>query len=255
MSHLVITIDGPAASGKGTLSRAVAAHFGLPQLDVGILYRTVGLMILRDGCDLEDHSAILTTLRRLKEKLRDVDAIHRLANDPDLRLQETGKAASVIASYPKTNASMASIVRLLARNLSPYSDDLRGCVADGRCGGTYFFPKAAIKFFITADIGVRAYRRWVQLSRIGVAAREADVMEEIRARDEIDTNRPFASLAIPDDAFVIETTMLSIDDVVEIAVGVASKKIESLGLKVFPCRPLSPLTVQPPASKAPLPVG
>jgi cytidylate kinase len=189
--HWIIAIDGPAAAGKGTLARRLAAHFGLPYLDTGLLYRAVGRRVVDRGESPTDTAAA----ERAALDLRPADL-----ERTDLRGPEADAAAAAVASVPGVRAALLDFQRSFGA--------AEGAVLDGRDIGTVVFPEAHLKLFITARTVARAHRRWLELRDRGVAADPADVEREIRARDQQDADRAIAPLRPADDAVVIDTTAL-----------------------------------------------
>jgi len=192
---MIIAIDGPAASGKGTIAKLVAAHYGLAHLDTGSLYRAVARDTLAIGGDPADPSAALASARGLDPSTLD---------DPELRAPGVGEAASIVAKHPEVRDELLAYQRNFARAKS-------GAVLDGRDIGTVICPDAGVKLFVTATAGERARRRYFELRQAGVAISEADVVVDIRRRDERDENRAAAPLRRAADAYLLDTTNLAID--------------------------------------------
>ncbi len=190
-----IAIDGPAAAGKGTLSKAVAAHFGFGHLDTGLLYRAVGAKML-DGVEPVAAAQAL-----------DVTDLDR----PDLRSAAVAEAASKVAVIAEVRAALVDFQRAFARRAG-------GAVMDGRDIGTVICPEAEVKLFVTASAEVRAKRRFLELADSGTTY-EA-VLEDVRARDERDMTRAEAPLKPADDALTIDTSALSIEEAVAQAIAV-----------------------------------
>ena len=186
-----VAIDGPAAAGKGTISRAVAERFGFAHLDTGILYRAVGRRVL-DGDPAELAAA---TLR------------HRDIARNDLRTQAVAEAASQVAAMPEVRAALVAFQREFARRDG-------GAVLDGRDIGTVICPKAEVKIFVTASAEIRAWRRYDELVASGQAADFDAVLEEVRARDARDMGRADAPLKAAEDAVTLDTSALSIEEAV-----------------------------------------
>lgn len=195
MSPFTIAIDGPAAAGKGTISKAVAAHFDLAHLDTGLLYRAVGARMLQG----EDPIAVAQTL-----------AAGDLEN-PALRTAEVAQAASKVAAIPDVRAALLEFQRAFARRSG-------GAVLDGRDIGTVICPQAEVKLFVTASAEVRAQRRLAELTERGFETNYDSVLEDVRARDHRDTNRADAPLKPAEDAVVVDTSEMSIADAVAKAV-------------------------------------
>lgn len=194
MTRLVIAIDGPAAAGKGTLARRIAAHLGLPYLDTGLLYRAVGRRVLDRGAD--PHDAAIAAAEALALDPADLDR-------PDLRGPASDAAASAVAAIPPVRAALLDFQRSFGR--------ARGAVLDGRDIGTVVFPEADVKLFVTASPEERARRRFLELRGRGIAADRDQVLAEIRDRDAQDANRPVAPLKPAPDAITIDTTALDAD--------------------------------------------
>lgn len=208
----VIAIDGPAASGKGTLARRVSQTLGYALLDTGALYRAVGLAMLRAGTDLRDAERATATARAL-----DAAQIRDLTADPALRQDATAQAASIVSAYPGVRQALLDFQRGFA---ATPPDGAAGSVLDGRDIGTVICPDAPVKLFVTASVEVRATRRFKEL---GGAEKGVDfdaVLADMRARDERDTTRAFAPLVPAEDAVVLDTSDLDADAAFEAAMRV-----------------------------------
>jgi cytidylate kinase len=197
-----VAIDGPAASGKGTIARAVARHFGFAHLDTGLLYRAVGALML-DGAEP------VAAARALRPE--------DLAR-PDLRGAAVARAASQVASIPEVRAALLDFQRAFARRDG-------GAVLDGRDIGTVICPEAEVKLFVTASDGVRAERRLAELVAAGHAATLDEVLADLRDRDRRDSERSAAPMRAAEDAVALDTTTLSI----EAAVDRALRAVEAAG--------------------------
>jgi cytidylate kinase len=190
-----IAIDGPAASGKGTISRALAAHFGFAHLDTGLLYRAVGARML-EGAEP------IAAARALQAGALEDDA---------LRLPAVAEAASKVAAIPEVRAALVDFQRAFARRAG-------GAVLDGRDIGTVICPEAEAKLFVTASAEVRAERRFAELRGKGVETDLAAVLEDVRARDARDAGRADAPMRAAEDAVLVDTSTMSIADAVARAV-------------------------------------
>jgi CMP/dCMP kinase len=200
---LVIAIDGPAASGKGTLARGLARRFGLAHLDTGKLYRATGLGVIEAG----DDPAISIAAEKAARNLD----FSRLA-DPRLNDEDVARAASVVAAIPAVRAALLGLQRVFAHNPPPPA---RGAVLDGRDIGTVVCPDASIKLFLVATTESRAFRRVKELRERGAAAIYDDVLQDMRERDARDSERRVAPLTAAPDAITIDTTLLDADQVFE----------------------------------------
>lgn len=211
---MIIAIDGPAASGKGTLGKRIAAHYGLAHLDTGKLYRAVARDTLARRGDPSDAEAALAAAKALDPKTLD-----------DLALIDSklGEAASIVASHPEVRKELLAYQRALARRKP-------GAVLDGRDIGTVICPDAEVKLFVTATPEERARRRYRELIQAGMGVSEAEVLADIRRRDERDKGRATAPLRRAEDAVLLDTTNLDIDaafraaiDLVDAAMGHAGQ--------------------------------
>jgi cytidylate kinase len=206
---MIIAVDGPAASGKGTIARALARHFGLPHLDTGLLYRAVALNLLRWGGDPESEFA----------SLRACDFSQINFDDPELKSETVGGIASRISVYPLVRAALVDRQRSFATQLG-------GAVLDGRDIGTVIAPEAEVKLFVTADPEVRAKRRCEELARLGRTVRLEDVLIDLRARDARDANRAAAPLHMAEDAILLDTSNMAIDAAVQRAIALVAAQVE-----------------------------
>ena len=209
IGHVVIAVDGPAASGKGTLARRLAAELGYAYLDTGLLYRAVGLILIRQGLDPADENAAA-------EAAIVFDAATADFNDLALRDEETSKAAGIVAAFPAVRAALVDVQRRFAANPPGSAEGgaqsgARGAVLDGRDIGTVICPDADYKFFIEADIEERARRRVKELRDRGDTVMLHLVLQEMKERDERDRTRAVAPLAPAADASVVNTTNLNAD--------------------------------------------
>jgi CMP/dCMP kinase len=192
---MIIAIDGPAASGKGTIGKCIAAHYGLAYLDTGTLYRAVARDTLARGGDPADAIEALKSAKALDTRTLD---------DPGLRKPGLGEAASLVAKHPEVRKELLAYQRSFARAKS-------GAVLDGRDIGTVIWPDADVKIFVTATPEERARRRYLELKQAGIAISEAEVLSDIRRRDERDKHRAAAPFRKAPDAHLLDTTNLDID--------------------------------------------
>lgn len=209
----VVAIDGPAASGKGTLARRLAERFGFAHLETGALYRASALLILDQGGDPADTPTAVAAARRVSP---------HLLSDPRLRGEDVTRAASIIAADPEVRRSLLDFQRDFAAHPPMPA---RGAILDGRDIGSVVCPAANVKLFVTADAEVRARRRLDELRACGSSAIYQDVLQELKDRDRRDTKRAAAPMAVPIDATIIDTTALDIDAAVERASQIVARAL------------------------------
>jgi CMP/dCMP kinase len=201
---MIIAIDGPAASGKGTLGKRLAQHYGYRHLDTGVIYRAVAKMLLDQGFELTDEArAVATAMALDPEKF----------GDPELKSQRIGDAASVVSAIPSVREALISFQRAFAA-------DPPGAVLDGRDIGTVICPNADVKIFVVADPKVRARRRTLEARGRGEEADEALVLADIIRRDERDRNRAAAPLKAAADAHILDNSKLDIEGGVAAAIAI-----------------------------------
>jgi CMP/dCMP kinase len=194
VSAFIIAVDGPAASGKGTISTMLGKAYGLPVLDTGLLYRAVGVTLARQGGDLGDDVAAAAVASRID--------VRRLT-DPDFRALGSGEAASRVAAYPAVRDALYTLQRAFAAQPG-------GAVIDGRDIGTVIAPDAPAKLYVTATPRERARRRFLQLTLAGGAVTYEDVLDDIVRRDDRDAGRADAPMRQADDAVLLDTTEMTI---------------------------------------------
>lgn len=205
---MIIAIDGPAASGKGTLAIKVAQHFRLPHLDTGLLYRAVARLVCDRGQALQDEQAAM-------KAAREIDA--RLLSDTRLRDRSMGEGASVVAAFPGVREALVDYQKHFAAQ-SP------GAVLDGRDIGTVICPDADVKLFVTASVEERAKRRFKELSGKGEAVSYEGILSDLEKRDRRDASRSTAPLKAAEDAILIDTTNLGPNETLTTALSVIEKK-------------------------------
>jgi cytidylate kinase len=210
---MIVAIDGPAASGKGTLAKRLAAHFGLHHLDTGLLYRAVARDVQRQGGALDDPAAAAGAAR-------DLDPAS--LEDEGLRGPGAGEAASIVARIPEVREALRAFQRGFAARPP-------GAVLDGRDIGTVVCPKADIKIYVTATPEERARRRYLEMQGRGEAATYEGVLAEIRRRDERDASRDASPMRPAADAFLLDTSNLDIEAAFDTAVGVILRKAGQRG--------------------------
>ena len=205
---LVIAVDGPAASGKGTIARSLATHFGLPHMDTGLLYRAVALNLWRWGGDPANEF----------EALRACGDLGFDPDDPELRTEPVSQFASAVSVYPSVRTALLERQQDFARQEG-------GAVLDGRDIGTVIAPEADVKLFVTASPEVRARRRLKELEARGMHASYEDVLADIRARDERDSTREVAPLKPAPDAILLDTSDLDAEASVAEAVRLTEERL------------------------------
>ncbi len=206
---LVIAVDGPAASGKGMIAKALADYFGLPHMDSGMLYRAVALSLVRFGGEFDNEF----------EAVRACAAIGQVdPDDPELRSEIVGSIASRISAYPGVRAALLAKQRAFAGQAG-------GAVLDGRDIGTVIAPDASAKLFVTASPEIRAERRLAELQARGNHPHLDEVLADIRARDERDAGREAAPLAEASDALHLDTSTLDRDQAIAEAIRLVTAKV------------------------------
>ncbi len=204
----VIAIDGPAASGKGTLARRLAAHFSLPHLDTGLLYRATARALIDEGLRLDDVEAAVEAARGLS--LTDFD-------ETRLRAREMGEAASIVAAMGPVRAALIDMQRSFAARPE-------GAVLDGRDIGTVICPEASVKIFVTASPETRAQRRALELAARGETVDYGAILEDVKKRDARDSARSAAPLRAADDAVTLDTSELDRDEAFAAALAFAQAR-------------------------------
>lgn len=208
---IVIAVDGTAASGKGTLAKKLAAHYGFHHLDSGALYRLVALGVAEAGGNPHNEADAVAAAKTLDASRCD---------DPAIRTAEMGEGASIVSAHPTVRAALLDFQRAFAARAP-------GAVIDGRDIGTVICPAAPAKLFVDASPEVRAHRRWLELKAKGKPPAEAEVLADIVARDERDRNRPVAPLKPAADAVLLDTTQLGIEAAFAAALAAVAPKIEA----------------------------
>ncbi|MEO6432406.1 MAG: (d)CMP kinase [Sphingomicrobium sp.] len=204
----VIAVDGPAASGKGTIAKALAAHFALPHMDTGLLYRAVALTLWRWGGDAGNPFEALRAARDLSFD----------PSDEELRSETVGQLASTVSSYPVVRAALIERQRAFVAQPG-------GAVLDGRDIGTVIAPDAELKLFVTAVSNVRARRRLAELEGRGMNAHYDEVLADILARDERDCGRAEAPLVQAADAILLDTSDMNRDAAIVEAIRIAEERL------------------------------
>lgn len=204
---MIIAVDGPTASGKGTIAKALAAHFGLPHLDTGLLYRAVGRQVALNGGNPDDPADALAACT-FPDSLLD---------DPELRSEATGGMASRVSVHPAVRQALFERQRAFA--LQP-----GGAVLDGRDIGTVIAPEAEVKLFVVASVPARAERRFREMQSQGRAVALEDIAADLAARDERDRTRTEAPLVAAADAVLLDTSDLGRDEAIAAAIAIAEQQ-------------------------------
>jgi cytidylate kinase len=210
---MIIAVDGPAASGKGTLAKRLAAHFGLNHLDTGLLYRGVARALIDQSLPLSDEQAATRVAQTLSFATLD---------ETRLRGREAGEAASVISVYP-------GVRQALLEGQRRFASELPGAVLDGRDIGTVICPDASAKLFVTASPEVRARRRWLELSKADPSLSYESILDDIRRRDERDSSRSAAPLRKADDARLLDTSEMDIETALREALRLVEAELSRTG--------------------------
>ena len=207
---MIIAVDGPTASGKGTIAKALAAHYGLPHLDTGLLYRAVGRQVFLDGGDPDDASDALAA----------TSFPDSLLGDPHLRSEDTGGLASRVSVHAVVRQALFDRQRAFATQSG-------GAVLDGRDIGTVIAPEADAKLFVTASVEARAERRWKEMQERREPHTLEVIVDDLRRRDERDRNRAEAPLVAAPDAFVLDTSDLGRDEAIAAAIDAVEDALKS----------------------------
>ena len=205
---MIIAVDGPTASGKGTIARALAAHYSLPHLDTGLLYRAVGRQVFLDGGNPDDPGDALAAC----------SFPDGLLLDPELRSEAVGGLASRVSVH-------RSVRQALYERQRAFATQAGGAVLDGRDIGTVIAPEAEVKLFVTASVEARALRRWREMQQRGEQPTLADIEDDLRRRDERDRTRAVAPLRAAEDSVVIDTSQLGPEQAVAAAIAAVEAKL------------------------------
>jgi cytidylate kinase len=205
---MIIAVDGPAASGKGTIAKALARHYGLPHLDTGLLYRAVAVSVMHAGGDPAD----------AEDALLGCNFAADLLDDPALKTEAAGKAASLVSAHPQVREALLDRQR-------DFATQPGGAVLDGRDIGTVIAPEAHAKLFVTASTRVRAERRFREMQSIGQDVGFDAILADILARDERDSGRAAAPLRQAEDADLLDTSELGIDAAVQRAIALVEAQV------------------------------
>lgn len=219
---MIVAIDGPAASGKSTSAKLLAKELSFLYLDTGAMYRCVSWAVIKDEIDLSNDRQLLNFLKKFKIDLKNTgNLLSFYVNNKDvtdlIRKSNISQRVSEVSAIPEIRDFMVDIQRNYAKS--------ENCVMEGRDIGTVVFPKAEVKFFIIASDEVRAKRRKLELESLGEKKSLSELIDEIRRRDDFDSNRGHSPLKKAFDAIEIDTTDLSIDEQVKLMLGIVKQKI------------------------------
>lgn len=207
---MIVAVDGPTASGKGTIAKALAAHFGLPHLDTGLLYRAVGWQCFLDGGNPDEPADALAA----------TSFPDALLSDPELRSEATGGLASRVSIHPTVRQALYERQRTFATQPG-------GAVLDGRDIGTVIAPEAEVKLFVTASVPARAQRRFLEMQARGERTTLAEIEGDLAARDRRDATRAAAPLVAAEDAIVLDTSPLNRDEAIARAIALVELKTQT----------------------------
>lgn len=205
---MIIAVDGPTASGKGTIARALAAHFGLPHLDTGLLYRAVGRQVQKSGGNPDD----------LGDALAATAFPASVMEDPELRSEEIGGYASRVSIHP-------AVRQMLFERQRQFAEQSGGAVLDGRDIGTVIAPDATVKLFVTASVDARATRRHAEMRERGAEVTLEEIADDLRIRDQRDTTRKEAPLVAANDAVMLDTSALEREEAIARAIMIVEEAI------------------------------
>lgn len=218
----IIAIDGPAASGKGTLSCHLAKELNFAHMDTGALYRAVGFEVLEANGNPENEADALAGVQALQDKLSAVSSPDIVLHNPCFREERVGEAASIVAAIPDVRAGLLDLQRNFAENPG---NTYKGAVLDGRDIGTAICPDADVKIFVTASVEIRAQRRLKELQSANKAVTYDAVLKDMRERDARDSSRETAPLKAADDAVTIDTSTLTADEAYQEALRIVQGKL------------------------------
>ncbi|MDD4224139.1 MAG: (d)CMP kinase [Candidatus Cloacimonetes bacterium] len=223
--RLIIAIDGPAASGKSTTAQRLARRLGYVYLDTGAMYRACALQAKLSGISLADEQAVQLMLKNLDIRIQastEKNSIFLSNQDvsEDIRANDISKLASDISALPAVRYRMVELQREMAA--------AGGVILDGRDIGTFVFPDADLKFFLTASPEIRARRRWLELQKKGLAKDYEEVLKELEERDRNDANRALAPLSVAADAIVVDTGAMSVEEQVDTLHAVILSRLEGI---------------------------
>ena len=224
---MIITIDGPAGSGKGTIAAALAKKYKMAYFDTGMVYRAVGLQMVLDGNDLNDEDKAAEIAANLT-----FPKMMALSTNKDFRSDVGSKAASIVSAYPQVRSALLAMQKNFANN-PVFADGTPadGVIYDGRDTGTVICPQADLKLYVIADLTIRAQRRCRDLNNAGHKISFEQVFADMKARDDRDQNRSTAPLKPAPDAVTIDTSNFQLEDSLKVIIPLIDKKLAELDLK------------------------
>ena len=222
MTKPIIAVDGPAASGKGTLARKLAEKLDFAYMDTGVLYRAVAFEVIDTGLSFKDKRDTIDAAQNLLKKLQNAPDPNKILSNPRLRDDDIGQGASKVAAIPEIRQILKDMQRDFAENPG---DGVKGAVLDGRDIGTVICPDADLKLFVTAKVEVRAKRRLKELQSKGITATYGDVLDDMLERDSRDVQRKDAPMTRADDAIVINNSDRNAEETFEMALKIVNERL------------------------------
>ena len=222
MSKPVIAVDGPAASGKGSLARKLAENLNFAYMDTGILYRGTAFEVLDSGLSIKDKRDCIDAAQNLIKKIQNSPNPNKILGNPRLRDDDIGQAASITAAIPEVRKTLNDLQKNFTKNPG---HGVEGAILDGRDIGTVICPDADVKLFVTAKIEIRAKRRLKDLQSKGIAATYGTVLDDMRERDSRDAQRSEAPLARAKDAVIIDNSDLNAEETLEMALKIIKERL------------------------------
>jgi cytidylate kinase len=217
LAYKIIAIDGPAGAGKSTIAKMAADRLNYTYIDSGAMYRALTLKVLREGIELSNTHAIIEASRNVDIDFKDRSIYLDGKNvDKEIREERINKNVSAVSAIPEVRRNLVELQRKISKG--------KNVIMDGRDVGTVIFPDAFIKFFVTASLEERAKRRYQEIINTGKTADLKDIMKQIETRDYIDSNREDSPLEMAEDAILIDTTGISIEEALEIVLKHISKR-------------------------------
>jgi len=222
MSKPIIAVDGPAASGKGTMARKLASALDFAYMDTGILYRAVAFEVLDDGLSIKDKRDCMDAAQILVKKINNARDTSKILGNPRLRDDDIGQAASKVAAIPEVRERLNALQKDFAKTPG---HQYKGAILDGRDIGTIICPNADLKFFVTCDIEVRAKRRLKELQSKGIQATYGTVLDDMRERDTRDSKRKDAPMTRAEDAILIDNSTLNAEETLEMVLNIVKERL------------------------------